>query len=103
MDVDWLSWFLMLLLIAVLILVFIGIKFPFPRRDWPFNTKNTLILLGSITVFILLFSLMNIVKNLVNWPDREIILFWVVLVAFLVLFLLGIFLPKGIKLPKRDD
>jgi hypothetical protein len=102
MDVDWLNWFLMLMLIAVLILVFIGLKFPFPRRDWPFNTKNTLILLGSITVFVLLFSLLNIVKNLVDWPSREIIIFWVALFCFLVLLLLGIFLPHGIRLPKND-
>ena len=101
MNIDWLDWFLLLGFLAVLILVFIGLKFPFPRRDWPFNTKNTLILLGSITVFVVLFSLMNIVKNLVDWPARELILFWVVLLTFLVLFLLGVFLPKGLKLPNR--
>ena len=102
MDIDWLNWFLMLLFIAVLILAFIGLKFPFPNRDWPFNTKNTLILLGSITVFVLLFTLLNIVKNLVDWPARELIIFWVVLLCFLILFLLGIFLPSGIKLPKNN-
>jgi len=91
----WVS--LLLLFIAVVL----GLIFRNPRKDWPFNRKNTLILLGSCAVFLTIMILANVVKKLVDWPAKEILLFGFLLVCFIVLVVIGVFVPRGIRL-NRD-
>ena len=93
---NWTDWAFIAILLGVAILIFISLKFPEPKKDWPFGVKNTAILLGSCLVFIVLFTLMNVVKYYFDWPSDGVVLFWVLFGCFAILVVVGIFLPKGI-------
>jgi len=84
----------------IAILVFIGLKFPDPRRNWPMTVKNTWKLFGIVLLVAAFFILVNVVKNRIDWPSKEVILFYAILICFFILLLLGILLPKGIKLKR---
>lgn len=84
----------------IVILLIIGFKFPDPRRNWPLNVKNTWKVFGFLLVIAAFFILVNVVKDLINWPSDEVVLFYFILICFFVLLLLGILLPKGIKLKR---
>jgi len=101
--VNWVDWSFIAILVGVAILIFIALKFPDPMKDWPFSTKNTAILLGSCLVFVVLFTLMNVVKNMMDWPPQGVVLFWALLGCFVILILVGIFLPHGIRLKNTKD
>ena len=96
----WNDWMLVSLLILFAIIAFIGIKFPDPRRNWPYNKKTTLKFFGFLLVLTILLILMNVVKNMVNWPSRATVLFYVILLCFFTLLIMGIFLPRGIRLDR---
>ena len=96
-KMNWMSGTFWVLLAILFLAVVLGLAFRNPREDWPFNRKNTLILLGTCTVFLAIMILVNVVKKLVDWPAKEILLFGFLLVSFLVLVVLGVFVPRGIR------
>lgn len=98
MRMMWADW---MILAFIAILLIIGFKFPDPGRNWPFNVKATVKLFGFLLAVTVFFILANVVKNRLNWPPGEVVLFYFLLICFFILLVLGIFLPKGIKL-KRD-
>lgn len=100
---NWTDWIFIALLVGVAILIFIALKFPDPKKDWPFNVKNTAILLGSCLVFVVLFTLMNFVKNSMDWPSQGVVLFWAMFGCFVILVVVGVFLPHGIRLKSTKD
>ena len=95
---NWMIGTFWVLMVILFLAVIIGLIFRDPRKDWPFNTKNTLMLLGSCTVFLTIMILANVVKKLVDWPAKEILLFGFLLVCFMILVIIGVFLPKGIRM-----
>jgi len=97
------DWLLIIVLILGAILIFVALKFPIPKRDWPFNTKNTIILLTTCLVFVLLFTMFNVLKYFIEWPNRAIVIFYLSLFLFMILIILGIFFPRGIQLYKAEQ
>ena len=93
----WTDW---MIIAFIVILVFIGLKFPDPRRNWPLTVKNTGKLFGFTLVIAAFFILVNVVKHKIDWPSDEVVLFYFILICFFILLILGIFLPKGIKLKR---
>ena len=101
MPMNWMSWILLGLLVLFALLFAIGLRFPIPRRHWPFNRKNTVILVISTLVFVTALILLNVLRHLLGWPRFETdTVFYFSLVCFGILVLLGTFLPKGIR-PRR--
>ena len=96
----WMDWILATLIILFGIIFFIGLRFRYPQRDWPYNRKTTLKFLGLVLIFTLLLILMNVVRNLDGWPSRITVWFYGILVGFVILIVMGIFLPRGIRLER---
>ena len=92
------DWTLAGILILFALLFAVGMRFRVPQRDWPIGAKNTIILLVSLAVFVLLLILLNVVEDLMGWHLWEAgPVFNVMLVCFAFLGVLGVFLPRGIR------
>ncbi|MFO7618539.1 MAG: hypothetical protein R6W91_02620 [Thermoplasmata archaeon] len=107
------EWILLISFIIYVCLMAVGFKYPRTREHWTKERKQTLQILMSATVFLMLFFLLWYVSATVDWPDGVLMTFWVCVFAFAGLLLAGIFAPQGIKLrlekrkkeakPQEDD
>ncbi len=94
-TVDW------IVLVSVVVYLFLGIiafKFPRGRGDWHKDWRETLYLMLSAIVFLMLLFLLWYVSAVVSWPPALIVVLWVSAISFFVLVLVGIFVPRGIQL-----
>lgn len=99
------EWILLIAIIVYTCLMAVGVKYPRTREHWTKERKETLQILMSATVFLMLFFMLWYVSASVDWPDGVLVTFWVCAFAFAGLVLVGIFAPQGIKLrlEKKKD
>jgi len=84
--------------IAYVCLLAVALKYPRTRANWTRERRETLQILMSATIFLLLFFLLWYVSANVDWPDGVTVAVWVCAFAFLGLLLIGIFAPHGTRL-----
>jgi len=109
-DVDWV---LFVALIVYICLLAVALKYPRVKDQWTREARETLQILLSATIFLLLFFLLWYVSASVDWPDAITVTLWVCAFTFLGLMLVGIFAPRGVRLrfekkkeakvPEEDD
>ena len=96
------------MLIAMIIyfcLIAVSIKFPRTRENWDKERKQSIQILMSSIIFIMLFLCLWYISYVVDWPDAIVIIVWSCAFTFVGLILVGIFAPQGIKLKfeKKKD
>lgn len=79
-------------------LMAVAIKFPRTRENWGKERKETLQILMSATVFLMLFFMLWYVSATIDWPDAVLVTVWVCAFTFLGLALVGIFAPDGVRM-----
>ena len=99
------QWIMLIAAIIYVCLVAVAFKFPRTRENWTKERKESLQIVMSVTIFLMLFFLLWYVSSVVDWPDAIIIAVWVCAFTFLGLILVGIFAPYGVKLrfDKKKD
>lgn len=93
--IDW------ILLVSIILYTFLGIlafRFPRARENWHRDWRETLYLVLSTVVFLMLLFLLWFVSAVVDWPSALTILFWGSVISLVFLVLIGVFVPHGIKL-----
>jgi len=102
-DIQW----IMLIAFAIYVcLVAVAIKFPRTRENWTKDRKESLQILMSTVVFLMLFFCLWYVSYVVDWPDAIVIIVWSCAFTFAALVLIAIFAPHGIRLrfeKKKDN
>ena len=88
-------------------LLYLGLRYPKGKADWLFSFRESLyIVMTLITMIIFIIAIQAALVNLGgNLPSTvEILLFFIVMPAMMILFLLGLFFPSGkaIKLKNTD-
>ncbi len=89
-------------LIAFAALAAFSLKYPRGVFDWPHNRKTTAYIVVVASVFLVLFALLWYFSNIFEWPPWAELLAYLGLVVGAVLIILGIVVPKGIKLSKKN-
>jgi hypothetical protein len=89
-------------------LLYLGLRYPKGKADWRFSFRESLyIVMTLITMIIFIIAIQAALVNLGgNLPSEvEILLFFIVMPAMMILFLLGLFFPSGkaIKLKNTDS
>lgn len=99
------QWVLLIAAIIYVCLVAVALKFPRTRENWTKERKESLQILMSVTIFLMLFFLLWYVSSVVDWPETIVVTVWVCAFTFLGLVLVGIFAPEGVKLrfEKKKD
>jgi small-conductance mechanosensitive channel len=92
------EWILLIALIIYICLTAVAFKYPRTREHWTKERKETVQIIMSATVFLMLFFLLWYVSANVDWPDSVLVTFWVCVFAFAGLVLVGIFAPEGIRM-----
>ena len=92
------EWILLIAFIIYVFLTALAFKFPRTRENWGKERKQTLQIIMSVTVFLMLFFLLWYVSASVDWPDGVLVTFWACVFVFGGLLLAGIFAPEGVKL-----
>ena len=92
------QWIMLIAFAIYIFLMTLAFKFPRTRDNWTKDRKESIQILMSATVFLMLFFLLWYVSYLVEWPDGITITVWVIAFTFLGLLLIGIFAPQGIRL-----
>ena len=99
------QWIMLIAAIIYVCLVAVAFKFPRTRENWTKERKESLQIVMSATIFLMLFFLLWYVSSVVDWPDAIVITVWVCAFTFLGLIVVGIFAPEGVKLrfEKKKD
>ena len=99
----WAGWIMLISIIIFIFLAAWGAKFPRSRHDWKKDRSETLSILMSASVFLLLFMLFWYVVSVISWPDPMTMIVWGSILTFFGIILAAIFLPKGLqfKMPKK--
>lgn len=89
-------------------LLYLGLRYPKGKADWRYSFRESLyIIMTLITMIIFIIAIQAALVNLGgNLPSSvEILLFFIVMPAMMILFLLGLFFPHGkaIKLKNADN
>ena len=92
------QWIMLIALIIYVCLIAVAFKFPRTRENWNKERKQSIQILMSGIVFLMLFLCLWYVSYVVDWPDAMVIIFWSCALTFAGLILMGIFVPQGIKL-----
>jgi len=98
------QWIVLIAAIIYVCLMAVAFKFPRTRENWTKEPKESLQIVMSATIFLMLFFLLWYVSSVVDWPETIIVTVWVCAFTFLGLMLVGIFAPHGVKLrfDKKD-
>jgi amino acid transporter len=86
---------LIVIFLLFVVLISIGVRYPRGRLDWPLDRKNSVSILISVFVFLLLLILSFYVSQQVEWPANTTIIFYVGIIIFGILVVISIILPKG--------
>jgi FlaA1/EpsC-like NDP-sugar epimerase len=99
------DWALLVAVIVYICLLAVALRYPRVREHWKRDKRETLQILLSATVFLMLFFLLWYVSASVDWPDAVTVTVWVCAFCFVGLLLVGIFAPHGIRLrfEKKGD
>ena len=92
------QWILLIAMIVYVCLIAVAFKFPRTRENWNKERKESLQILMSTAVFIMLFLCLWYVSYVVDWPDAIVVIVWSCAFTFVGLILVGIFAPHGVKL-----
>lgn len=98
------QWVMLIAIIIYTVLAAAAFKWPRTRDNWTKERKESVQLLMSTAVFLMLFFALWYISYVVDWPDPMVIIAWSVALTFAGLILIGIFAPRGIKLrfEKKD-
>jgi small-conductance mechanosensitive channel len=99
------QWIMLIAIIIYTTLAAVAFKWPRTRENWTRERKESIQLLMSMAVFLILFFTLWYVSATLDWPDTVDIIVWSAAFTFLGLILIGIFAPQGIKLrfEKKKD
>ena len=86
---------LVLVVIGALVLGFLGMKYPKGRKDWPFDGPKTFRLITTGILFFLILGLVYWVTQYWDYPVSGKAIFFIALIVFPILFVLGFIFPKG--------
>jgi cell division protein FtsW (lipid II flippase) len=92
------DWILIISAIAYICLGVFAFKFPRGRGDWHKEPKETLFMVMSIVVFLMLFFLLWYASAVIDWPNTLTIIFWAAVLVLAGLVIVSIFIPGGISL-----
>lgn len=92
------QWILLIAFAVYVCLIAVAVKFPRTRENWGKERKETLQILLSATVFLMLFFLLWYISATIDWPDAVLVTVWVCAFTFVGLVLVGIFAPEGVRL-----
>ena len=92
------EWILLIAGIIYVCLMAVAFKFPKTRENWTKERKESLQILMSATVFLMLFFALWYISSVVDWPDALVIIVWSCAFTFVGLILVSIFAPRGVKL-----
>ena len=92
------QWILLIAMIIYFSLIAVAFKFPRTRENWHKERKQSIQILMSSIVFIMLFLCLWYVSYVVDWPDAIVIVVWSCALTFVGLVLVGIFAPHGIRM-----
>jgi len=92
------EWVLLAAFVVYVCLLAVALKYPRTREHWNRDRRETLQILLSAAVFLLLFFLLWYVSANVDWPDAVTVAVWVCAFAFAGLVLAGLFAPRGVRL-----
>ena len=88
---------LVIFFIVLILLIVIGFWFPRGKKDWPLSQRATLYLLISGLFLVLILILINFASQHVNWADIVTSSIYLTIAIFVLLVLLGLFFPDGLR------
>jgi hypothetical protein len=86
-------------------LVYLGLRYPRGKADWRFSFKETLyIVMTLMTMFVFIIAVQTALVNLgESIPSSiDLLLYFIILPAMMILFLLGLFFPQGKALKLKN-
>ena len=92
------GWVLLVSTIIYACLGVVAFVFPRARENWTRERKETLHMALSATVFLMLLFLLWYVSAVIDWPPALTIIIWVCAISMFGLLIVGIFVPRGIRL-----
>ncbi|KYK28624.1 MAG: hypothetical protein AYK23_00115 [Candidatus Proteinoplasmatales archaeon SG8-5] len=96
------DWIVIIAAVAYVALAAFSVKFPRGRENWQRDRVETLYLVMSATVFLMLLFLLWYVSAVIDWPDVLTIIVWSGVIVLVMLVLISIFIPRGIRLTFPD-
>mgnify|MGYP006310454149 CR=1 FL=1 len=88
---------LVLAAVAAIVLFFLGMKYPRGRKDWPHDRERTFRYIMSGALFFIILGLIYWVTRYWDYPLSAEGVFYLSLVLFTILVVLGLIFPKGRK------
>ncbi len=91
------SWILIGCLITYIILICIGLRFPKGAEDWPFDRAATLYMFITMSITLLVITLLWYVSTIIQWPDINTMMSYVLLIGFILLIVIGLFASSDVR------
>ena len=92
------EWIVLISAILYLCLGIVAFRFPRGRENWKKDRLETLYIAMSATVFLMLLFLLWYASAMIDWPDALTVIIWGSAIALVMLVLIGIFVPNGIRM-----
>jgi ABC-type amino acid transport system permease subunit len=91
------SWIFIGCLITYIILICIGLRYPRGAKDWPFDRSATLYIIITIGTSLLVITLLWYVSTIIQWPDINTMMSYVLLIGFILLIVIGLFASSDVR------
>lgn len=91
-------WIVIIAGVIYVLLAAFAIWFPRGGGDWQKDRIETFYMALSATVFLMLLFLLWYVSAVIDWPSALTIILWGGVITLVVLVLIGIFIPRGVRL-----
>jgi hypothetical protein len=86
---------------VLVVLIYIALRYPRGRQDWKQNPLETIYTISTMVTMLLMIYIIYLAGTSLMLPDAMQLLTAIAALAFMVMFLLGLFYPGGGHLPLR--
>ena len=88
------GWIFIGCFITYIILICIGLRYPRGSEDWPFDRSATLYIIITVGTSLLVITLLWYVSTIIQWPDINTMMSYILLIGFILLIVIGLFVSS---------
>jgi len=82
---------------VIVLMIYIGLRYPRGRADWKYSSIETIYMLSTMVTMLLLVYIIFMAATSIRIPNSMMLSLAIAALAFMVMFLLGMFYPSGGK------
>jgi hypothetical protein len=86
---------------VIVLLIYMGLRYPRGRADWKYGAIESLFTLSTMVTMLLLVYIIFMAATSIRLPNSMELSMAIAALAFMGMFLLGLFYPSGRKMPFR--